>query len=361
MAEHKSQHYVPKVYLRNFSDAAHGKTICLHNIVSGRNVRGAPIKSQCARNYLYGTDDLEHLLGDVESKYADWVGRGILATPPIVTPYVDDFLRLFASIQYMRTAAQIARMQAMMALMTELSNLPPGHELSALSDSSETDVARQNVSHAIEMRNAINDLAACLIYNRTEVPFITCDTPVVVTNRLFCQRRNETNFGVGNAGAILYLPLSPRIALLLYDSNVYSIDKVNRVWVNAVNDNDILKFNCLIFAHAKQNLYMSDLRHFVRADYDSAEKLRLTSWSQGRIMKKMGSDESGEYFAEVEDASEKESYLIGISQRHPLITAWPNLLRFRRNATAFDNQSTTGPMRESTSRMGGWGFRKIRV
>lgn len=359
MGEFKSQHYVPKVYLRNFSDSDHRKTICLYNIVGDRLVCNAPIKSQCASNYLYGADDLEHHLSDIEGKYASWVSHGILADPPIFVRDVDMFLQFFISIQYMRTAAQIARMQASMALMVELSNLPDDHELRATM--SDTEVARMNVSHAVEMRRTIVDLRMTLLRNQTLTPFLTCDNPVILTNRLHVQRLGRTNFGLGNAGAILYFPLSPKFALLLYDKDVYSVDKANRIWTELHRQDDIHALNKMMYLNANENLYFNTKSAFSPEKFEGLANVRVSSYQNGRIMQKIGEDEAGSFYAEVDDRPETDSYIIGVSQAHPLVDHWPRFFRFRQAAFAYDNSTAAGLMRAATVPLGGTGFKKIAV
>lgn len=359
MGEFKSQHYVPKVYLRNFSDSAHRKTVCLYNIVGNRLVCGAPIKSQCASNYLYGADDLEHHLSDIEGKYATWVSHGILADPPTFIRDVDMFLQFFISIQYMRTAAQIARMQASMALMVELSNLPDDNEFrTVLSD---TEVARMNVSHAVEMRRTISDLRMTLLKNGTSAPFLTCDNPVILTNRLHIQRLGRTNFGLGNAGAILYFPLSPIVALLLYDKDVYSVDKKNRIWTELRRLDDIHALNKMMYLNANENLYFNNRDVFCAEEFEGVSGRRLSDYQKGRIMQKIGEDESGSFYAEVDERPEADSYIIGVSQAHPLVDHWPKFFRFRHGAFAYDNSTAAGLMRAATLPLGGAGFKKIPV
>jgi hypothetical protein len=65
----KKHHYVPAFYLRRFS--TDGKSINLYNIPSSRLVNEANLRSQCYKNYMYGTDPaFEHVLGGAEGEIA---------------------------------------------------------------------------------------------------------------------------------------------------------------------------------------------------------------------------------------------------------------------------------------------------
>ena len=62
MADHKNQHFVPRVLLRPFT-----KGINLNNIRADQLIPDAPLKGQCARHYWYGEDgQLEAILSKLE-------------------------------------------------------------------------------------------------------------------------------------------------------------------------------------------------------------------------------------------------------------------------------------------------------
>jgi hypothetical protein len=80
MADHKNQHFVPRVLLRPFTKNAEDKSINLYNIRADRLIPDAPVKGQCARHYWYGEDgQLEALLGKLEGMFGLARGRVIAA------------------------------------------------------------------------------------------------------------------------------------------------------------------------------------------------------------------------------------------------------------------------------------------
>ena len=54
MAEHKKQHFVPKLYLKNFT--RDGKTFSVYNIAKNLLAPSVPYDTQCYKNYYYGKD-----------------------------------------------------------------------------------------------------------------------------------------------------------------------------------------------------------------------------------------------------------------------------------------------------------------
>jgi Protein of unknown function (DUF4238) len=75
--------------------------------------------------------------------------------------------------------------------------------------------------HFVKTRKDIADLDTCLIVNKAPRQFITSDDPAIHTNRFHFQRLKSGGFGFASAGAMFFLPLSPRLAFMAFDGNVY--------------------------------------------------------------------------------------------------------------------------------------------
>lgn len=127
MPDHKNQHFVPRAHLRPFSIDGRGKAINLHRLGAGTPVFGAPVKSQCARPYLYGADgSLERILSGTEGIYAAVIRR--LSEPDARMVDEDrDVLRYFTLLQSLRTAEQIDRVFAQARAMA--AHFRRAHEL----------------------------------------------------------------------------------------------------------------------------------------------------------------------------------------------------------------------------------------
>ena len=54
MANLKNQHFVPRCLLKPFTQDGEGKAINVYNIRHDKLIQNAPVKGQCARDYLYG-------------------------------------------------------------------------------------------------------------------------------------------------------------------------------------------------------------------------------------------------------------------------------------------------------------------
>jgi hypothetical protein len=70
MATNKNQHFVPRSHLRPFTVNAGDAAINVFNLDRKRLILNAPVKTQCSRDYFYGTDEkLEKAIQMIESKY----------------------------------------------------------------------------------------------------------------------------------------------------------------------------------------------------------------------------------------------------------------------------------------------------
>ena len=102
MAEYKKQHYVPKLYLQNFT--IDNVLLSVYNISQSKSIPKAPYDTQCYKDYYYGKDKIwEKQLGKLEVKWGP-VFQRVLAKKPL---YSEDIylIKQFALYQLQRTVA----------------------------------------------------------------------------------------------------------------------------------------------------------------------------------------------------------------------------------------------------------------
>lgn len=108
MVEYKNQHYVPRFYLRNFSDD--GQSIWLYNMEADREFK-EPISQVCARDYFYSEEtDIEKAIGSIERSLSDGL-KQLLAKQSVARFQTEDELKQdwhrvlqFLAFQEARTA-----------------------------------------------------------------------------------------------------------------------------------------------------------------------------------------------------------------------------------------------------------------
>lgn len=362
MGAHRSQHFVPRAYLKHFSAPANSKAIGLFNIQKRIYVDEAPIKSQCAKPFLYGTDQLEDILAELEAKYDLWVGRGVLGQVPVIEPSLDLFMQFFVLVQFVRTEFAAIRMRAHYGLMNELARIPNESEFSIGNiDTSNTAMARDGVMMAVQVKDVLRDLRLVFLRNITDRAFVTCDDPAVFSNRVYGQRLKTNNFGFAQAGAFFYLPLSPRIAALLYDRDAYAVPKDSRHWATLSKGSEVQAFNELVFLKARENIYFSARTDFDLDHFDSVERVLPADWQSGAVLAPIEQTASKTTLKRVDEPPETGSYMIWSSMHYPLPSRWPPILRFKRPVVAYTNGSAARYVRRHTAELERYQVRRVHL
>ena len=198
MASNKNQHFVPKCYLRPFTEDCAGAAISLFNIDRSKCITNAPAKNQCSGSYFYGQDpDLEAAIQFMEGTYASTLRR-VIEAGYCLNDEDRDFLKLFWLLQHMRTEAASKRAIEMMHTAQE--------------GTGAIDDFRMQIRDAVQMAmymftdtiGVIDDLKVCLIRNRSNRPFVTSDDPAILSNRwhLESKKARGKSFGLNSAGAL---------------------------------------------------------------------------------------------------------------------------------------------------------------
>lgn len=292
MPDHKNQHFVPRCHLKPFSVGMAGKAINLFHIKSGRLVRNASLKSQCARDYFYGDDlTIEKSLQNLEGTYASIV-RQIIERQSIDDD-AEHFLRDFSYLQYVRTDIAVKRTLLAQSDMADL--IFEGAEQQRPAELTQKEIIQMMMETFSETVSKIDDLKVCIIRNDTQTPFITSDDPAITMNRFYAQRlgRRWKAAGVSNAGAMFVLPLSPKFLVFVYDGDVYTCtDRINGVVV-LDNRSDVDALNTLQFMKASENIYFFDGAdgEKVKAAFESVANKRPEAWHNLHYAVKDDSDQ----------------------------------------------------------------------
>ena len=354
MARNKNQHFVPKVYLRGFSPDG-GSAINLYNISANRGVENAPTKGQCAKHYFYGKDlALETAFQSIEGRYARVLAtlqvRGVLSSDDL------QFLRDFAYLQYLRTEAAFDFRRRTMIEMQEVTHRGFDRDPPPL-DLSDPAIAREMIGTFANTKGEIEDLEICILLNATTQPLVTSDDPSVLTNRVHLQRLKEDNFGLISSGAMLYLPLTPRFALLCYDGDAYSLPNRKNGVVSFRKEEDAIAVNALQYLNARENIYFSAWASLaeVRSAFKAVEPRRLVSRSRFWIGVPTGETAGAEFYrrATPEEVESPIPKIVSFSPMFPSPPRWPSEIRFKNKITAMNNGSGPGYVRIAAGRRQG--------
>ena len=257
MGKRSKHHYVPKFYLKQFKSAP--RRIHLYNIPRATVFQDVSLSDQCYKQKLYGNDDVEGRLAFLESAIApvlrDIVSRDVL--PKVGT---DDYRAILAivGLQALRTArlATIAD-QRIDKLMKQLHSRDPRmrndvefvHDVPAL----------VHLRLLPEVLDCMEDLRAHLVVSPYQDVFLTSDNPAFRYNQLYegVQHMGTTGFAV--TGLQIFLPLSPRHQLVVYDGTTYKLRWRDRILgVTIATSTDVDTFNGIQLVAADANVYFSD-------------------------------------------------------------------------------------------------------
>lgn len=260
----KRQHYVPRFYLRNFSD--NGKTVGYFKIDERLYKSSVSIDSIMWEKWLYDNDNqLENRLSRSEREWNQSITRLLGALRDNADFSLDCVdistlldLLMFICCSYLRTKYMINNIHdSISSIITDLKSLLPEAD-----DSGSSDINKYNdrynypeiiLSCSRNMINSILDLDCVFLRNLTSREFITSDNPVVILNSLFTVKRIRKPFGLRSKGLQILFILSPKDAILLYDSSAYTCKLVGRV-INICESSTARKVNSIVAGNAVNQL-----------------------------------------------------------------------------------------------------------
>lgn len=362
MATNKNQHFVPRCYLRQFTIEGADRAINLYNIDRDRFIEGAPVKNQCSGDYFYGKNPLlEDAIQMVERSYG-MVVHQVLQPNYHLTDEHRSMLKLFWLLQHLRTEAASKRAVEMTDSIVSLADLQNFEFRMQIREA--VQIAMLTFANSME---AVSDLKVCLIKNRSPVPFVTSDDPAVMTNRWHLQssKRMRLSFGLGSAGAILLLPISPSILCIAYDGDMYSIPHRNG-WAELARIQDIDALNQHQYLNCRANLFVKDKMDFevVRNAFLKMSIRRPVARHKINYaaLDKVTGEHKRYVLVDPATAEPHEEALIHLQAVHVSPASWPRQLLWRSNACAFYNGTGAGFVRKAfTYDRGTAPFRKLKA
>lgn len=268
MNKKRNNHYVPQFHLRQWSN--NKKTIMTYHIEKDLFIKEASIKNQASKNYLYGHDNkFEDIMGQIET-YAGPVYSKIISNQNIhcLNDTELDFIYMFVNLCNERSNSranehsQILNETIKAKLRIEKAHNMPGSEKFSYEDIEKLKLDYDNpnliaVQTIMKYYGLTYDLACTLICNKTRYEFLTSDYPTIVYN-LFSNVHNlYSGWGMSSGGIIYILPISPKFAIMLYDSCAYDCRAKNNV-VEIKRESDINEINKLTILNSEHCVYGSE-------------------------------------------------------------------------------------------------------
>jgi hypothetical protein len=361
MPPYKSQHYVPRSYLRSFSIDREGKAISLFNLTRNASITLASLKDQCASNYTYGRDlKLEKLLQNFEGKFSSTLKK-IEHNPSNASANDLNILRDIAYLQHARTEIAMRHAREFYEATYNMIHEPLSLKAENLHMSNQ-EIMHQSIKMFVDARKIIADLKVCLIVNYTQYKFVTSDNPAIFTNKLHAQKLRTNRHGIGSSGAMLIFPLSPELLLMCYDGDVYTIKRKEGNVVYIKKYQDICSLNQLQYIFCDKNIYFSQWKDHGRIEreffdtkscrIESIHELRalipddkLYGYGEERFYNKI----TKEYWKpeETKDKLKSKRRLIVSFSNHPYPPSWLSNVQYRNPIRTYSDGSSMGYVRKA--------------
>lgn len=260
MATQKNQHYVPQLYLRNFS--LDGSSIGLY--VKGKDIwtDNAPIKKQSCADYFYGKDlSIENKLAQLENSSSSIFYR-LNNGDYNISEADKEILYFYIMLQYGRTEMAARQLYHLSQdFQTKTNNTFPNFDCPTIKMGENLlNSVKASLTLASELYDSITDLSFKILINKTQIDFLTSDNPVCLYNQ-FCERIRKSSFAFGTVGTQIFFTLNPRLMLLVYDPKCYGVGKQNTSTVEIQKIQDVYSLNNIIFINANKVIYYKNRKN----------------------------------------------------------------------------------------------------
>lgn len=267
------------------------------------------------------------------------------------------FLLDFCYLPYLRTDIAARRMELQQTAMADLiferdQAVPDGVILS------KEQIVRESLKIFTETRTVISDLKIYVFRNKTTLPFITSDDPAIQMNRFYTQRLGAKagSAGIGNAGLLLMLPLTPEHLFCGYDGDVYTIPGKHGMMAELTKTRDALALNVPQFLKASQNLYFHDWNKGkqVRAEFENFSHRWPEKWHKLHYAVRDDAGSSSEThtrYRVVHTAAERTDASEGLIHFERAMLdpgLWCSAIKFRDKLRYIDTASGAGYLRRSS-------------
>ena len=225
--EKKNQHYVPKCYLKNFTNGDNFISTFIYS--KNKFIAKASLDSVVSKDYFYGDDlFIENMFSKYEGHWATTFQK-IITEKDVSTDesveMINDILS-FIAFQHSRTLkvydSQVEMKDFISKYITDSAS-PDMDVESFLNQYFPPDFNPMiaPIKLAFRTKKTFKDLAPVILENDTNDDFITSDTPVVLYNKFLIEHNYEGNYGLVSKGLCVFIPLTPKYCFCMYDPKIY--------------------------------------------------------------------------------------------------------------------------------------------
>ena len=258
--EKEYQHYVPKFYLRFFSN--NSKSVGTYIFKNNKYIPVASLDSIGGSKYLYGEDgEIENWFSELEGKWNIILKKIIDTNSLNITQEEYTYLLMFIYLSEARskTSADIMNKFINEVAITTY-NIDPKNENKYSYKENIAKFAIPNLNTIEIMPEIIPllfDLNLVLIVNETDNQFITSDCIVNKYNQFLLEKGYKRGFGYGTCGLECIVPISPKHAICLFDNYLYDAKIKNHI-ITLKDSKEVTKLNKLFLYNADKNIFFNE-------------------------------------------------------------------------------------------------------
>jgi hypothetical protein len=285
LTEYKVQHFVPQWYQRDFSSsdisAQPNKHIWVYDVES-RQIDQKTIYETAQEDDFYGSV-FEKSLQEIETATASAINV-IIKNQTIKDLSGKTRTNLMQFIMLQSTRTKSAKVITENSVQADLErNIKPKYrkkyekspEMVSFIDTldlSDFDFFKCNMKIALSGTIAISDLTVYLLINKTGIPFITSDHPVVTNNYFYKKMREQ---GFQTPGLQFIVPITEKLCILLIHAGLYSIDSDKRLIIEVNKTTDVDSLNKLQILNCyKQILSNENCLDYLNRLHDETDALK---------------------------------------------------------------------------------------
>ncbi len=248
----KSQHFIPNFYLKFFSKVVEGDNkINVYVPDQDEHYKDkCSTKTEAKQKNLYDKHGKIDALFDkhIESKIAILFRYIVSGVYLHAMPEMKIELACYINFQRMRVPRYIS-------FVKRMAEKSPASGVLSADEINDTAIA-QIVDTSIRAYISMLDLKLSFVENNTSLPFCISDNPVLLLNQAFFG--NSKAASIDSLGLITFLPVSPFLAIMFYDSEIYNTRKHQHPsgMVSHINkSDDISLLNAMQAAHCEKKVF----------------------------------------------------------------------------------------------------------
>ena len=258
--EKVNNHYVPKFYLRNFSN--NKKSVGMFIKKDSTYIADASIKDQAYIKKLYGeSGNIENMFMLVENKAQIIISKILLTKqlPPYESEEYSELLQFILLSQARVKKVADTQNTFMNELVKSIAELDDKVSINNLD-------IKINIPNLLPIQSTIanlpllNDLKMILIVAKRGSHFLTSDNPVVLYNQMFVTKTHPytRSYGIAQMGTQIFFPLSSEVCLCLFDSVIYKCKGLTKNILRLNNKRKIIALNVLFYINSYNYIFFKN-------------------------------------------------------------------------------------------------------